>query len=218
MAEMSGADGITMHLREDRRHIQTHDVYRAREVVTTTLNMEMAATEEMLEIASDVQPDYCCLVPERREELTTEGGVDVAGQFERLQLACIDLAKAGIRVSLFIEPEQDAVDAASEAGADIVELHTGSYANARGGAEVARQLDRLIAAAERATTRGLQVNAGHGLHAANVAAVAAIPQMVELNIGHAIIARALMVGLDAAVAEMKEAMLRAAGGKASTEG
>jgi pyridoxine 5-phosphate synthase len=210
VAEAAGADGITMHLREDRRHIQTEDVYRSREIITTHMNLEMAATEEMVAIASDVGPDFCCLVPERREELTTEGGLDVLNNRARLKGVCDALSAQNIRVSLFIEPDPATIDAAAELGAPIVELHTGGYANA--GGEAARQeLEVLERAAHHGARAGLQVNAGHGLHYRNVASVAAIPQIKELNIGHAIIARALMVGLGTAVGEMKALMVQAHG-------
>lgn len=208
VAEAAGADGITMHLREDRRHIQTEDVYRSREVITTHMNLEMAATEEMVAIATDVRPEFCCLVPERREELTTEGGLDVLNNRERLGGVCDALGAQGIRVSLFVEPDLATLDAAAELGAPIVELHTGGYANATGEA-AHRALQVLERAACHAAEAGLQVNAGHGLHYGNVAAVAAIPQLRELNIGHAIIARALLVGLGTAVEEMKGLMVQA---------
>ncbi len=210
VAEAAGADGITMHLREDRRHIQTEDVYRSREVITTHMNLEMAATEEMVGIATEVRPEFCCLVPERREELTTEGGLDVLNNRARLKAVCDALGARGIRVSLFVEPDPATLDAAAELGVPIVELHTGAYANAAGEA-ARRELEVLERAARHGAGAGLQVNAGHGLHYGNVAAVAAIPQIRELNIGHAIIARALMVGLGAAVAEMKGLMVRARG-------
>lgn len=210
IVEHDGGDGITMHLREDRRHIQPQDVYRSRQVIGTTLNLEMAATREMVAIACDVRPDFCCLVPERREELTTEGGLDVKGQLGRLQAVCPVLADAGIQVSLFVEPDPETLDAARESGASIVELHTGTYANAQG-AEQARELERLTGAAEYAAALGLQVNAGHGLHYGNTIAVAAIPQIHELNIGHAIIARALVVGLGSATREMKGLLEQARG-------
>jgi len=210
IVERAGGDGITMHLREDRRHIQPEDVYRSREVIDTTLNLEMAPTREMVAVACDVRPDFCCLVPERREELTTEGGLDVRGQLERLQLVCPLLADAGIQVSLFVEPDPETLDAARETGAPIVELHTGTYANAQGDAQ-ARELERLSRAAEYAASVGLQVNAGHGLHYRNTAAVAAIPQIHELNIGHAIIARGLIVGLGTATQEMRRLLGQARG-------
>ncbi len=204
-AEAAGADGITMHLREDRRHIQLEDVEQARDVVAGTLNLEMAVTEEMLGIAERIQPDYCCLVPEKREELTTEGGLDVQGQRERIREACARLNAAGIQVSLFIEPTREAIDAAIDVGAPIVELHTGPYANAEDAQTTAAELKRLTDTSEYAQDR-LIVNAGHGLHRDNVGPVAAIPNMNELNIGHAIVCRAIMVGLKEAVQEVRQAM------------
>lgn len=205
IAESSGADGITMHLREDRRHIQTHDVYESRELINTTMNLEMAATPEMVGIALEVQPDFCCLVPERREELTTEGGLDVIGNKGRLIDVCAQLAEGGIDVSLFIEPDEEVIDAACELAAPIIELHTGTYSNATGDQYIA-ELKRIIEAAKYAHNCDLQVNAGHGLSLDNVQPVAAIQFIKELNIGHAIIARALFVGLGNAVQEMKAAM------------
>ncbi len=205
VAEGAGADGITIHLREDRRHIQDDDVRAARAAVTTTLNLEMAATGEMVEIALAVKPDFCCIVPERREELTTEGGLDVTAHAARVGEICTALTAGGIRASLFIEPDERVIDAAVRAGAPVVELHTGAYANAA--AETApRELERIVRAARYAAQCGLTVNAGHGLHRANVRAVAAIAQMNELNIGHAIIAEAVFMGLAGAVRAMKEAM------------
>jgi pyridoxine 5-phosphate synthase len=205
IAEGAGADGITLHLREDRRHVQTEDIYAARELITTTLNLEMAATDEMTAIARDVQPDYCCLVPERREELTTEGGLDLARHQPRLTEICQRLAAVDIKVSLFIEPTVTAIDLALKIGAPMVELHTGTYASASGAQQVLA-LERIQQVAAYAADAGLQVNAGHGLHYDNVAQIAAIPVLKELNIGHAIVARALFVGLSKAVSEMKQAM------------
>ncbi|ATJ82280.1 pyridoxine 5'-phosphate synthase [Halomonas beimenensis] len=202
LAEEAGADGITVHLREDRRHIQDRDVHLLAEVLNTRMNLEMAVTESMLALAEEVRPAHVCLVPEKREELTTEGGLDVAGSFEAVADAGRRLAAAGCEVSLFIDPEPAQIEAAANAGAPVVELHTGAYAEASGvGAE--REHARLVAAAEMAGELGLTVNAGHGLHYHNVEAIAAIPGLHELNIGHAIIARALFVGLKEAVAEMK---------------
>ena len=206
--EAAGADAITMHLREDRRHIQDDDIFQAREVLTTRLNMEMAATDEMVGIAGRVKPEDCCLVPERREELTTEGGLDVLGQQARLRDVCAALAEIGTRVSLFVEPEPRHLDIAREVGAPVVELHTGAYANARGEDQV-RELDRIRAAVAHGVAIGLQVNAGHGLDYDNTHDVAAMDDIVELNIGHSIVARALFVGLRQAVAEMKAVMMRA---------
>ncbi len=203
--ESAGADGVTMHLREDRRHVQDADVYAAREKITTHLNLEMAPTGEMLDIALDVKPDYCCLVPEKREELTTEGGLDVMTHAGRIGEICAALGEAGIRVSLFIEPEPAAVDRAAVLGAPIVELHTGEYALAAGEAQ-RRQLRRIEQAAVHAARAGLQPNAGHGLHRGNVHPVAAIAAVAELNIGHSIVADAVFCGLRDAVRRMRAAM------------
>ncbi len=207
IAEEAGADGITIHLREDRRHIQDRDVHAAREAVTTTLNLEMAATDEMTGIALDVRPDFCCIVPEHREELTTEGGLDVAVHAARIGEVCKALSAGGVKVSLFIEPDERVIDASLKAGASLVELHTGAYANLSGAA-AARELERVTAAARYAAQCGLTVNAGHGLHRGNVGAIAAIEPMNELNVGHAIIADAVFMGLAGAVRAMKEAMRR----------
>ncbi|MFP4183987.1 MAG: pyridoxine 5'-phosphate synthase [Halorhodospira sp.] len=203
-AERGGADGITVHLREDRRHIQDQDVEELIRHVQTRVNLEMAVTEEMIGIASRLAPSDCCLVPERRAELTTEGGLDVAGDQQRIEQACRRLGEAGVRVSLFIDPEPRQVDAAAAVGAPVVELHTGAYADAATAAERDQELERLRVAAVRAGQAGLQVNAGHGLHYHNVEVVAALPEVVELNIGHAIIARAVFEGLSPAVAAMKQ--------------
>lgn len=197
-AEAGGADGITIHLREDRRHVQDADVYLARECVTTHLNLEMAATEEMVEIALRVKPDFCCLVPEKREELTTEGGLDVVSHQKRIAKVCRALRSAGIAVSLFVEPNPQVLELSAKIGADIVELHTGEYALAAGEAQRATY-NSIVQAAQHGEELGLQVNAGHGLHQANVGAIAAIPQIRELNIGHAIVADAIFISLKAAV-------------------
>jgi len=202
VAEQSGADSITLHLREDRRHIQDHDVERMRHALQTRMNLEMAATDAMIAIARRVRPQDCCLVPERREELTTEGGLDVAAQLGRMREACAALAEAGSRVSLFIDPEPAQLEAAFEAGAPVVELHTGAYAEAEGGRQ-ALELSRIVEAARFGSRIGLTVHAGHGLHYHNVQAVAAIGEIVELNIGHALVGRALFLGLERAVREMK---------------
>ncbi|MBB3191069.1 pyridoxine 5'-phosphate synthase [Halomonas cerina] len=202
LAEEAGADGITVHLREDRRHIQERDVRLLDEVLTTRMNLEMAVTEEMLAFAEKIRPAHVCLVPEKREELTTEGGLDVVGSLDAVVAACRRLAVAGCEVSLFIDPEPAQIEAAVTAGAPVIELHTGAYAEARGEA-AALEHARLSAAVEMAADLGLTVNAGHGLHYHNVEAIAAIPGLHELNIGHGIIARALFVGLKEAVAEMK---------------
>ncbi|WP_415888102.1 pyridoxine 5'-phosphate synthase [Neptuniibacter sp. QD37_6] len=209
LAEEAGADGITIHLREDRRHIQDRDVYLLKETLQTRMNFEMAVTEEMIAIAEDVKPAHCCLVPEKREELTTEGGLDVAGQEERVKEACDRLAAAGIEVSLFIDPEPAQIDATIRCGAPVIELHTGAYAEAKSSAEQADELKRIREAATYAYQEGLIVNAGHGLHYHNVEQIAEIPEMNELNIGHGIIARALFVGLKEAVSEIKQQMLQA---------
>jgi pyridoxine 5-phosphate synthase len=211
IAEQAGADSITVHLREDRRHIQDHDLLAIQEVMRTHMNLEMAVTEEMLEIASRIQPSDVCLVPESREELTTEGGLDVVSQLDKVRDACTRLAGRDIRASLFIDPEQPQLDAAVAAGAPVVELHTGSYADADGNEQTA-ELQRIVDAAEYAHSIGLIVNAGHGLHYGNVAAIAAIETIVELNIGHAIISRAVFDGLSVAVSEMKRCMTEARSG------
>lgn len=203
IAERAGADGITLHLREDRRHIQERDVRLLKQTLTTPLNLELAAVDEVLAIAVDVAPGHCCLVPERREELTTEGGLDVKGQLRQVGDACDRLRTAGVIVSLFIDPDADQVDAASELDVPAVEIHTGRYADAASDAERAGELERVREAAEYARRRGLTVNGGHGLNYRNVSAIAAMPAIHELNIGHAIIARAVITGLENAVREMK---------------
>ncbi|HVC01540.1 MAG TPA: pyridoxine 5'-phosphate synthase [Steroidobacteraceae bacterium] len=205
LAEQSGADSITVHLREDRRHIQDRDVAVLCEALQTRLNLEMAVTDEMLRIACEARPQDCCLVPESRREITTEGGLDVCAQGARVADACRALGAAGVRVSVFVDPEPAQLEAAQRAGAPVVELHTGAYAGAAGAAR-AREFARLRAAARAGAALGLTVHAGHGLHYHNVAPVAAIPQIVELNIGHSIVARALFEGLAKAVRDMKELM------------
>lgn len=202
-AEDAGADYITLHLREDRRHIQDRDVVALRKALRTRMNLEAAVTPEMIAFARRVRPHDVCLVPERRAELTTEGGLDVAGALERVRRACRDLGGAGIRVSLFIDADRKQVDAALRAGAPVIELHTGGYAEARGSSRRQRELDRIRSAAEYAAGRGLLVNAGHGLNYDNVRPIVAIGQIGELNIGHAIVARAVFVGMGEAVREMK---------------
>lgn len=209
MAEQAGADGITLHLREDRRHIQERDVRLLLELTQTRINLEMAATDAMVALACAWRPACCCLVPERREELTTEGGLDVAGQAARLGSVCARLAEAGIEVSLFIEPESVQIDAARDVGAPTIELHTGRYADAASAAVAQGELARIANAARYATDLGLHVNAGHGLHYTNVQPVARLPEVHELNIGHAIIARAVLSGMTAAVSEMKTLILSA---------
>jgi len=204
-AEQAGADSITLHLREDRRHIQDRDVRILRGLLQTHMNLEMAVTEEMLGIAAEVRPADCCLVPEKRTELTTEGGLDVAGQAARIAAAATQLAAAGIRVSLFIDPDPAQIEAAARSGAPVVELHTGAYAGATGAAR-ATELERLRGGARLAARLGLTVHAGHGLDYHNVQPVAAIREIVELNIGHAIIARAVFTGLAEAVATMRALM------------
>ena len=211
-AEQAGADAITLHLREDRRHIQERDVERLRDLLRTRMNLEMAVTEEMLRVAERYRPADCCLVPERREELTTEGGLDVAGQEVRVTEACRRLAAVGCRVSLFIDADLEQVAAAARSGAPAIELHTGHYADAANPDEEARELARIIHAADHGRAAGLQVNAGHGLHYDNVAAVAALTTIHELNIGHAIVARAIFTGMQAAVREMKRLMETARSG------
>jgi len=209
LAEAAGADGITVHLREDRRHIRARDVEQLRRRLRVKLNLEMAVTDAMLAFALDIRPADACLVPERREELTTEGGLDVAGHLTRVSDAVARLGAAGIRASLFIDPDPAQLAAAAAAGAPAVELHTGDYANASDPARAARELARLWDAAAEARRLGLEVHAGHGLTLANVGPVAAIPEVVELNIGHAIVARAVFVGFAAAVREMKAALAAA---------
>jgi pyridoxine 5-phosphate synthase len=208
IVEQAGADSITVHLREDRRHIQDHDLIEIQEVMRTHMNLEMAVTEEMLGIACRLKPSDVCLVPEKRQELTTEGGLDVSSQVDRVRDACTRLAEAGIRVSLFIDPDHAQLDAAVEAGAPVVEIHTGSYAEVEGD-EQRTELERVVAAVQHASNIGLVVNAGHGLHYGNVADIAKINEIVELNIGHAIISRAVFDGLARAVSKMKELMLEA---------
>jgi len=209
IAETAGADVITLHLREDRRHIQDADVVLLRQLLATRMNLESALTEEMLAFALQVKPHDVCLVPEKRAELTTEGGLDVAGQLDRVKSACSRLSAAGIRVSLFIDPERKQVDAARQAGAPVIEIHTGTYADAQAASVVETELERIRDAAAYAAGLGLKVNAGHGLHYHNVHAIASIPQITELNIGHAIVAHALFVGFAEAVREMKALMQQA---------
>lgn len=209
IAERAGADGITIHLREDRRHILDRDVRILRETLQTRMNLEMAVTDEMVEIALETQPEFVCLVPEKREELTTEGGLDVKGQLEKIKAATHKLTKAGIKVSLFIDADREQIDAAKACGAPFIELHTGHYADAETEADQMDELKKISAAASYATDQGIMVNAGHGLTYHNVAAIAALPEIYELNIGHAIIGRAVFDGLSKAVADMKAVMLTA---------
>ncbi len=206
MAEKAGADSITAHLREDRRHIQDRDIYLLKSMIHTRLNLEMAVTDEMVKIAMDVQPQACCLVPEKRAELTTEGGLDVNAALPKIKAACQQLATINTEVSLFIDPDKLQIDAAVEAGAPVIELHTGTYADAKTIGEQGVELQRIKKAAAYAFSQGLQVNAGHGLTYHNVEAIAKIPEVIELNIGHAIIARAVLSGLPEAVREMKTLM------------
>lgn len=208
LAEEAGADGITLHLREDRRHIQERDVRLIKEVMQTRMNLEMAVTDEMIAFAEEIRPEHICLVPEKREELTTEGGLDVVGQFERVADACKRLAAAGCEVSLFIDADPAQIEAAATI-APVIELHTGRYADAETAQEQAAELEVIQQGVKLGLKQGLVVNAGHGLHYHNVEPIAAIPGIYELNIGHAIIARAMFVGLKEAVAEMKRIMLAA---------
>lgn len=209
VAERSGADGITVHLREDRRHIRDADVRILKETINTRMNLEMAVTEEMLQIASEITPEFCCLVPEKREELTTEGGLDVVNNLEKITQACARLAEHDTLASLFIDADERQIEAAVEAGAPYIEIHTGQYAEAKTEHQQAKELDILIKGIEYADRLGLKVNAGHGLHYHNVMPVAAIPQLIELNIGHAIMARALFDGMEKAVRDMRNLMTQA---------
>jgi pyridoxine 5-phosphate synthase len=199
-----GADSLTIHVRADRRHMQDADAFRIRSEISLALNLEMGVTEEMVGIALKLKPEFVCLVPENRMEVTTEGGLNVRGSFDKTRMVIARLQDAGIRVSVFIDPDLTQVDAAGEACADMIELHTGAFANATGD-DVRTELDRLIAAAKQAHG-GLQVNAGHGINYTNIAQVLTIPHLAELNIGHSIVARSTRVGLTAAVREMKELM------------
>jgi len=205
LAEKAGADSITVHLREDRRHIQEHDLHRLKDRMQTHMNLEMAVTAAMLEIAAEIKPQDCCLVPESREELTTEGGLNVAGQLGPVRDACAGLAQSGIRVSLFIDPDARQLEAAAAAAAPVVELHTGTYADASGAQQDA-ELQRIVEAVAIGADLGLRVHAGHGLHYENVGPVAAIEAIRELNIGHAIVARAIFDGMETAVSEMRALM------------
>jgi pyridoxine 5-phosphate synthase len=207
-AEMAGADSITLHLREDRRHIQDQDVRSLRELLKTHMNLELAVTDEMLEFARAVRPADCCFVPERRAEITTEGGLDVAGQIQRMTQATKLLTEQGVRVAVFIDPDPRQIEAAAQIGAPAIELHTGAYAECTGSRQ-ATELERLHAGARQAAGLGLEVHAGHGLNYHNVQPVAAIRDIVELNIGHAIMARAIFDGLPVAVREMKSLMAAA---------
>ena len=203
VAEQAGADSITVHLREDRRHIQERDVRLLNETLTTPMNLEMALTEEMITIAESVRPKYCCLVPEKREELTTEGGLDVFSQLHKITESCARLKEAGIQVSLFIDADEKQINAAAEASVPFIEIHTGHYADAIDDNKKSLELNKIMKAVEYASNAGLKVNAGHGLNYTNVMDIAAIPEILELNIGHSIISRAVLSGLSEAVREMK---------------
>ncbi|EFP98080.1 pyridoxine 5'-phosphate synthase [Vibrio caribbeanicus] len=209
IAERAGADGITIHLREDRRHILDRDVKILRETIQTRMNLEMAVTDEMIAIAIDTKPEYVCLVPEKREELTTEGGLDVVGQLEKIKAATNKLSDAGIKVSLFIDADREQIMAAKECGAPFVELHTGQYAEAKSDEDKQNELKKIAAGASYAHGLGITVNAGHGLTYHNVTPIAAIPEIFELNIGHSIIGRAAFDGLHKAVGDMKLLMTEA---------
>ncbi|MCP3850284.1 MAG: pyridoxine 5'-phosphate synthase [Gammaproteobacteria bacterium] len=207
-AEFAGADAITLHLREDRRHVQERDVYLINDVLQTRMNLEMAVTNPMIAIAEAVKPSDCCLVPEKREELTTEGGLDVASQIDKMTDACLRLAESNVRVSLFIDADKKQIDAAVEVKAPVIEIHTGHFADLQGDAQK-QEFERIKEGVLYAKSLGLHVNAGHGLHYHNVHEIAALEEIEELNIGHAIIAQSLFCGLESAVKEMKQLMLRA---------
>lgn len=209
IAEQAGADGITIHLREDRRHITDRDLMLISQTVQTRLNLEMAVTEEMIEIACQTQPDFCCLVPEKRQEVTTEGGLDVVGNEEKVADAIKRLSLAEIKVSLFIDPDHEQINAADRVGAPFIEIHTGAYADAEDEQAQEKEFVRIRDAVTYAASKGLKVNAGHGLHYHNVQRIAALPELYELNIGHAIIGRAVFSGLAPAVEEMKRLMREA---------
>lgn len=209
VAEHAGADGITVHLREDRRHIQDRDIHVLAQTLHTRMNFEMAVTDEMINIACQIKPAFCCLVPEKREELTTEGGLDVVGQLEKVTKAVEKLSAQGIAVSLFIDADKDQIDAALATKAPYIEIHTGHYADLTDEVKQQAELERLTSGIKYAHNIGLKVNAGHGLNYFNVKPIAAIEEIIELNIGHAIIARAAIDGLDKAVRDMKQLMLEA---------
>lgn len=206
LCEQAGAEGITLHLREDRRHIQDDDVRRMRPVLTTRMNLELAVTDEMVAFAQEIKPHFVCFVPEKREEVTTEGGLDVVGHFQDVKAATQALMSVGSQVSLFIDPDFAQIDAAFECGASTIELHTGAYANAETAEAQLAELERIVQGTAYAVNKGLVVNAGHGLNLENVAKIAAIPQINELNIGHSIIAESVFVGLEQAVKDMKAAI------------
>ncbi|MGF1722130.1 pyridoxine 5'-phosphate synthase [Vibrio kyushuensis] len=211
IAERAGADGITIHLREDRRHIVDRDVRVLRETLQTRMNLEMAVTDEMVNIALETRPEFVCLVPEKREELTTEGGLDVVGQLDKIKAATEKMAEVGIKVSLFIDADRQQIDAAKASGAPFIELHTGQYAEAKTEEDQQDELKKIAAAASYANDLGIVVNAGHGLTYHNVAPIAALPEIYELNIGHSIMGRAMFDGLQKAVADMKAVMQEARG-------
>jgi len=211
IAESAGADAITLHLREDRRHIQDRDVAVLRSLLKTRMNLESAVTDEMIEFALHIKPHDVCLVPERREELTTEGGLDVLRYFEPVERACRRLAEAGMRVSLFIDADEFQIEAAAQTGAPVIEIHTGHYADAQNSDDEQNELERIRLAVAKGVQLGLKVNAGHGLHYGNVQPIAAIINISELNIGHAIVAHALFVGFEQAVRQMKKLMVEARG-------
>jgi len=206
-AEQAGADSITLHLREDRRHIQERDVLMMKDMLLTRMNLEMAVTDEMLAIAEKIQPEDCCLVPERREELTTEGGLNVVAQEERINEACARLSAAEVKVSLFIDADPIQIEAAKRVGAPVIEIHTGHFADAKSRDDELKEFKKIVEAVEFGHDLGLQVNAGHGLNYQNVKKISAIPHIKELNIGHAIIAESVFVGLNTAVKTMKQLML-----------
>lgn len=206
LCEQAGAEGITLHLREDRRHIQDDDVRRMRPVLTTRMNLELAVTDEMVAFAQEIKPHFVCFVPEKREEVTTEGGLDVVGHFQDVKAATQALMSVGSQVSLFIDPDFAQIDAAFECGASTIELHTGAYANAETAEAQLAEVERIVQGTAYAANKGLVVNAGHGLNLENVAKIAAIPQINELNIGHSIIAESVFVGLEQAVKDMKAAI------------
>ncbi len=205
-AEQAGADSITLHLREDRRHIQERDVFMMKDMLLTRMNLEMAVTDEMLSIAEKVQPEDCCLVPEKREELTTEGGLDVVSQEERISEACARLSAAGVKVSLFIDADPVQIEAAKRVGAPVIEIHTGHFADVKSRDDELKEFKKIVEAVDLGHDLGLQVNAGHGLNYQNVKKIAAIQHIKELNIGHAIIAESVFVGLNSAVKMMKRMM------------
>ncbi|VAW91210.1 Pyridoxine 5'-phosphate synthase [hydrothermal vent metagenome] len=209
VAEQAGADAITVHLREDRRHIQERDVALLSQTLQTRMNLEMAVTDEMIAIAEKYKPADCCLVPEKREELTTEGGLDVAGQISKMKEACTRLANVGVRVSLFINADKKQIDAAQAVGAPVIEIHTGHFADAKDTTTQQNEFNKIVASVSYASELGLHVNAGHGLHYHNVQQIAAIADIKELNIGHAIIAQSVFMGLGPAVTEMKRLMIEA---------